>query len=116
VAGVLTALLVLRFIIGVGEAPTFPAAAQGVSHWIPTENQDRANGIVIAAIGLGSALAPPPLTAIRARWGWRMALLLYVAAAVSVLGALLWFGISPAAARVVRPTVLPLPTAPDGQP
>jgi MFS family permease len=115
VAGVLTALLVLRFIIGVGEAPTFPAAAQGVSHWI-TENQGRANGIVIAAIGLGSALAPPLLTAIRVRWGWRMALLLYVAAAVSVLGALLWFGISPAAARVVRPTVLPLPTAPDGQP
>jgi MFS transporter, ACS family, glucarate transporter len=90
-AGVLTALLVLRFIIGVGEAPTFPAAAQGVSRWIPTENQGRANGIVIAAIGLGSALAPPLLTAIMVRRGWRLALL--VSALPALLVAIAWWRI-----------------------
>ncbi|MBZ5534328.1 MAG: MFS transporter [Acidobacteriia bacterium] len=87
-AGVLTALLVLRFVIGVGEAPTFPAAALGVSRWIPTENQGRANGIVIAAIGLGSALAPPVLTAIMVRWGWRLALL--VSALPAMVVAVAW--------------------------
>jgi ACS family glucarate transporter-like MFS transporter len=65
----------LRFILGVGEAPTFPGAAQGVSRWIGPENQGRANGIVIAAIGLGSALAPPLLSTIMVRWGWRAALI-----------------------------------------
>ncbi|MBZ5554884.1 MAG: MFS transporter [Acidobacteriia bacterium] len=87
-AEVITAMLVLRFIIGVGEAPTFPAAAQGVAHWIPMENQGRANGIVIAAIGLGSALAPPALTAIMLRWGWRLALL--ASALPALLVAVAW--------------------------
>ena len=86
-AAVLMALLVLRFVIGVGEAPTFPAAAQGVYRWIPTEKQGRANGIVIAAIGLGSALAPPVLTAIMVRWGWRVALLTSAFPALLVGGA-----------------------------
>ena len=31
--GALPTLLVLRFFLGVGEAPTFPAAGQGVARW-----------------------------------------------------------------------------------
>jgi len=89
--GALGAMLALRFILGVGEAPTFPAAAQGVSRWIVTEHQGRANGIVIAAIGLGSALAPPLLTAVMVRWGWRMALLTSALPSLSV--ALAWHAI-----------------------
>ncbi len=88
VATALIAFLSLRFILGVGEAPTFPGAAQGVSRWIPAQNQGRANGIVIAAIGLGSALAPPLLTAMMVRWGWRAALLLSLLPALAV--ALAW--------------------------
>ena len=42
----------------------------------------RANGFVVAAIALGSALAPPLLSAVMVRWGWRAAL------AVSALPAL----------------------------
>jgi ACS family glucarate transporter-like MFS transporter len=91
VASVLTMLLLLRFVIGIGEAPTFPAAAQGVSRWIPTEHQGRANGIVIAAIGLGSALAPPALTAVMVRWGWRAALL--ISALPALLVAIAWLRI-----------------------
>ncbi|MBI4876907.1 MAG: MFS transporter, partial [Acidobacteria bacterium] len=71
----LASLLALRFLIGAGEAPTFPAAAQAVARWIPVRQQARANGLVIAAIGLGSAIAPPLLTAVMLRWGWRGAVL-----------------------------------------
>src|ERR1700734_3115628 len=52
----LTVLCVLRFVLGVGEAPTFPAAAQGVARWIPPARRGLANGIVLAAVGAGSAI------------------------------------------------------------
>ena len=72
----LTALLVVRFVVGVGEAPTFPAAAQAVARWLPATRRGRANGLVIAAIGVGSAVAPPLISAVMVRWGWRAALLI----------------------------------------
>ncbi|MGD8868754.1 MAG: MFS transporter, partial [Gemmatimonadales bacterium] len=83
---VIPTLLVLRFALGVGEAPMFPGAARGVSRWVPPSRQGSANGIVLAAIGLGSALAPPLLTFTMIRWGWRAALLVSVlpAAAASL--------------------------------
>jgi ACS family glucarate transporter-like MFS transporter len=81
-------LLTLRFLLGVGEAPTFPGAAQGVSRWIPPERQGRANGIVIAAVGVGSAIAPPLLSAAMVRAGWRAALLL--SALPALILALVW--------------------------
>src|SRR4029079_13475805 len=37
--GVLPVLLGLRFLLGVAEAPTFPAAARGIAHWIPAAAQ-----------------------------------------------------------------------------
>ncbi len=91
-AAALLAFLLLRFVLGVGEAPTFPGAAQGVSRWIPAESQGRANGIVIAAIGLGSALAPPLLSTTMVRWGWRAALLLSSLPALAV--ALAWIRVA----------------------
>jgi ACS family glucarate transporter-like MFS transporter len=86
--GVLPVLLLFRLILGVGEAPTFPAAARGVAHWIRPAHQGRANGFVLAAIGLGSAVAPLLLTACMTRWGWRRAVVVSAAPAVAV--ALLW--------------------------
>jgi ACS family glucarate transporter-like MFS transporter len=74
VGAMLAWLLALRFVLGVGQAPTFPAAAQGVARWVAPESRARANGLVIAAIGLGSAIAPPLVSAVMVRWGWRAAL------------------------------------------
>ena len=81
-ASTLAALMALRFVLGIGQAPTFPAAAGGVARWIGPESRGRANGFVIAAIALGSAIAPPLLSWVMVRWGWRTAL------AVSTLPAL----------------------------
>jgi MFS transporter, ACS family, glucarate transporter len=86
--GVVPALLIFRFLLGVGEAPTFPAAARGVARWIVPAYQGRANGVVLAAIGLGSALAPPLITFFMTRWGWRAAVV--VSALPAVLTAVLW--------------------------
>lgn len=83
-SGGLWLLLALRFLLGIGEAPTFPAAARGVASWIPPAKQGRANGLVIAAIGVGSAIAPPLISAIMTRWNWRAAMLVSAAPALGV--------------------------------
>lgn len=87
-AGDLAVLLAIRFIIGVGEAPTFPAAAQGVAQFIPAPRRGRAQGLVVAGIGLGSAIAPPLISAVMLRWGWRISLLVSALPALAV--ALVW--------------------------
>jgi len=74
VAATLACLLALRFVLGVGQAPTFPAAARGVARWAAPDSRARANGFVIASIALGSAIAPPLVSAVMVRWGWRAAL------------------------------------------
>lgn len=83
-AYILFEFLVLRFALGVGEAPTFPGAAQGVSRWVLPEHHARANGLILAAIGIGSAVAPPLLSATMVRWGWRAALLVSSLPAIAV--------------------------------
>jgi len=90
-AAALTALLTLRFVLGVAEAPTFPAAGQAVARWIPKNAQGRANGFVLGAIALGSAIAPPFLSVVMVRFGWRRALLMSAAPAVAV--AFAWLGL-----------------------
>jgi len=89
---ILGSMLAARFIIGIGEAPTFPAAAQGVSQWVPIEHRGRANGIVIAAVGVGPTLAPLLLGPIMVRWGWRIALIL--SSLPAFLVAVIWLRIS----------------------
>ncbi len=92
-AGTLALLLAARFLLGIGEAPTFTAAAEGISRWVDRPHHARANGIVVAAVGLGSAIAPPLLTWAMLRVGWRGAL---VVSAIPALGvALLWRFIRP---------------------
>jgi ACS family glucarate transporter-like MFS transporter len=105
VASPLALLLGLRFVLGVGQSPTFPAAARGVARWVAPESRARANGFVIAAIGLGSAIAPPLVSALIVRWGWRTAL------GVSTLPAL----VTAVAWRIARePAPLAaLPSSPD---
>lgn len=108
-AAAITALLVLRFFVGVGEAPTFPSAAQGVQRWIPPGQQGRANGFILAAIGLGSALAPPLVSGVMLRWGWRAALLVTALPALGV--ALAWMRVRGPETMPQQRTAAATPTA-----
>jgi MFS transporter, ACS family, glucarate transporter len=89
VGGMLTLLLVLRFVLGIGEAPTFPAAAQGVAKWIQLSKQGLANGVVLAAVGVGSAVAPLLLSRVMVLGGWRVATL--TSAFPAMVVTLAWF-------------------------
>jgi ACS family glucarate transporter-like MFS transporter len=87
-AGVLWMLVVLRFVLGVGAAPTYPASAQGRRAMVPPLARGRANGIVIGSVGLGSALAPPLVSSVMVSWGWRASLL--VSALPALVMAVVW--------------------------
>jgi len=80
-----------RLLLGIGEAPTFPSAAQAISRHVLPAARGRANGLVIAAIGLGSAIAPPLVSSLMVRWGWRTALALSALPALAV--ALAWLAV-----------------------
>jgi ACS family glucarate transporter-like MFS transporter len=105
VAAVLAGFVALRFLMGVAAAPTYPAAAQGVSRGVPAAFQGRATGIVIASVGLGSAIAPPLVSAVMVRWGWRASL---VASALPALViAVAWRFIRNPSLPAVPPSALP---------
>ena len=81
--------LILRLLLGITSSPTYPGSAKGVAQWIPPAFQARANGIVLASIGLGSALAPLIVSYVMVRHGWRTAMAVSVIPAGLV--ALTWF-------------------------
>ena len=98
VLAVLGPLAILRFLMGALAAPTYPAALEGVSRWTSPNSIGRANGLVIGSVGLGSAIAPPFITAVMVPWGWRAAL---VASAVpALLMAAAWLAARDPAPRV----------------
>lgn len=105
---VLAAFMFCRFILGIVEAPTYPASAQGVSRWIPPDHQGRANGIVIASIGLGSALAPPLVSNIMVHWGWRAALLVSAIPALAI--AIAWLRVPEPRPASAAPPKIPAHT------
>lgn len=106
-------LAFLRFVMGALASPTYPAALEGVSRWTLPAAVGRANGLVIGSVGLGSAIAPPFITAVMVPWGWRAAM---VASAVPALVmAVVWPGARDPAPRAVRSRAGKSPSARDGE-
>lgn len=103
--GVLPAFMGLRFVFGALAAPTYPAAGRAISMAFPPEKHGSANGIVLASIGIGSAVTPPLLGFITLQWGWRAALL--VASVLAYLVAILWWRSAPLAHAASAPLSLP---------
>lgn len=90
-ASALTFFIISRFLMGIAASPTYPGSAQGVSKWIKPEFRGRANGIVLASIGIGSAIAPPLVSNLMVTMGWRAALI--GSALPALIIALIWIKI-----------------------
>jgi len=86
--GVLATLLVLRFLLGVGEAATYPVAARAIGNWIPSSERALANAIVVAGLSLGSAATPPLISWLMVSVGWRTSF--YITAALAFALAFVW--------------------------
>jgi MFS transporter, ACS family, glucarate transporter len=59
VFGVLPGFWLLRFLIGIGEAATYPCANGLVADWFSPRQRALAAGVMLAGVGAGSAFAPP---------------------------------------------------------
>lgn len=67
----LAGFLGARLLLGVGEAPTFPANAKAVGYWFPAEERSLATAIFDSAAKLSSAIGVPLLGMLLLRFGWR---------------------------------------------
>jgi len=60
-----------RLLLGVGEAPTFPANAKAVGYWFPKAERTMGTAIFDGAAKLGAALGAPLLGLVLVEFGWR---------------------------------------------
>ena len=77
-----------RIVLGIGEAPQFPAAARVVSNWFPLRSRGTPTGIYNAASPLGFALAPLCLSPLIAATSWHWAF--FVTGALGIVAAIVW--------------------------
>jgi ACS family D-galactonate transporter-like MFS transporter len=67
----LGALFGARFLLGVGEAPTFPASAKAVGQWFPPHQRSLPTALFDSAAKLSSVIGIPLVGFVLLRAGWR---------------------------------------------
>jgi len=70
-ANSLPVLLTIRVLFGLSEGPFPPTASKAVALWFPEREVGRANGIQLAAVNVGAAIAPVLVAPLIVAWGWR---------------------------------------------
>ena len=80
-----------RFLLGVGEAPTFPANAKAVGAWFPPQERSFATSLFDAAAKFAPAIGVPLIGVLLLRAGWRISFA--ATGVVSFLYFLLFFGL-----------------------
>jgi MFS family permease len=60
-----------RLLLGIGEAPTFPANAKAVGAWFPANERSRATALFDSAAKLANAIGVPLLGLLLLEVGWR---------------------------------------------
>jgi D-galactonate transporter len=69
-AAAVTALFVLRFMMGAAEAPAFPANAKVVASWFPTKERGTASAIFNAAQNFAAVVFTPLMAWLTHAFGW----------------------------------------------
>ena len=65
------ALFASRLLLGIGEAPTFPAYAKATGYWFPKDERSLATAMFDSAAKFSSALGVPLLGLVLVHFGWR---------------------------------------------
>jgi MFS family permease len=103
----LSGFIGLRFLLGVGEAPFYPASVKLIRDTVPASSRGRAMAVVNASAMAGQVIAPPLLTALMLWLGWRF--MFFASGALGLILAALWFGLlretSSATSDPATPTV-----------
>jgi MFS transporter, ACS family, D-galactonate transporter len=83
----LASLFAARFLLGVGEAPTFPASAKAVGYWFPPRERSFATALFDGMAKFGSVIGVPMvgLVLLKAGWRWSFALTGFISLAYLLL-------------------------------
>lgn len=84
--GVVGALVLVRFLLGVGEAVALPNFNRAVTDWLPAHERGFGIGIAIGGIGVGAAVTPPATAWIMVNYGWQTAFFLSAALGIFLAG------------------------------
>lgn len=80
----LPTFVMLRVVLGVGEAPFYPAGIRCTREWFSEATRGRATAMMSSSQTLGLAVAPPLLTLLMLRLGWRAMFMVLGAAGLVV--------------------------------
>ena len=100
-AVIIPQLWLIRAGFGVIAAPTYPTSGRTIAVTVPPRLHARANSLILASVGVGSALTPLLLAPMTSHYGWRAALL--VAALLSAAAGWLWWWLAPDRSAEVAP-------------
>lgn len=106
---ILVSLVVLRFLMGVAQAPIYPITGANICNWFPESGWAFPNGLTNAGLTLGSAATGPLIAWLMETVGWRQSFV--VTAPLAFLVAAVWWWYArdyPTEHRSVSPTELQL--------
>src|SRR5262249_19133118 len=71
IAGSIRSLFAARFLLGIGEAPTFPANAKATGYWFPKQERSLATAIFDSAAKFAPGVGVPLIGIMMSYIGWR---------------------------------------------
>jgi len=89
---ILAALIVVRFLMGVAQAPLFPVTCGGtIGSWFPVSGWAFPNGLTSTGLTLGAAATGPLVAWLMETLGWRESFILTAPLAFLIAGAWWWY-------------------------
>jgi sugar phosphate permease len=98
-ASSLPVLLGIRVLFGASEGPFPPSASKTIALWFAPDEVGRANGLILAAVQIGAAIAPLCVAWIIVEWGWR-AVFYWLLVPGLILALLVWTVVKDAPAQL----------------
>ena len=88
---IVVSLIVVRFLIGVAQAPIFPVTGGTIADWFPVGRWGLPNGLGSTGLTLGAAATAPLVVWLMDLYGWRGSLFLTAPVAFLLAGVWWWY-------------------------
>jgi ACS family glucarate transporter-like MFS transporter len=87
--GAMVSLIMVRFLLGIANAPLFPTMAGSIANWFPAGNWAFPNAVASVGLALGQAAIGPVVTLLIIQFGWRESF--YALAPLGFIVAAWWY-------------------------